>query len=445
MRRVAIALSVLLASVACEKLEVFNKSGLFQDEYDSQGAVPEVQDPIAVSSPRPDAIITKVSLTPEQLTYAAGSNAFALKCLHELFKEDASSMVFSPLSLQYALAMTANGASGETAAEITRVLGFDTDIAAINAYCNLLLNQLPALDPEVEIRLADALVVDDSYKLLPSYKEAVESIYYAPVEYMSFSDKKLVVDRINEWAYRNTNGLIFPFLQESELSGIAAILNALYFKAPWGRASLGTMFLPEETLKGEVFHKDGGGKGKVDLMPTTAHLGYAQRNGYRIVEIPYSKGKFAMYVLLPDQVGSNGLQKLMTNLPKETWQELTASLTYQTKVHLRLPKFESANKFSLKQSLQALGIKKAFADAEFDRMFDAGKGAYISEVLQKSKIKVTEWGTEAAAVTAVFLDGANLGQAPPPEVDFYIDHPFAYVIAERSSGTILFEGVFTGE
>ena len=441
-----IALSVLLASMACEKLDVFNKSGLFQDEYESRGAVPEVQDPIAICSPSPDASITKVSLTPEQLTYAAGSNAFALKCLNELFREDASSMVFSPLSLQYALAMTANGASGETAAEIIRVvLGFDTDIAAINAYCNLLLNQLPALDSEVEIRLADALVVDDSYKLLPSYKETVESIYYAPVEYMSFSDKKLVVDRINEWAYRNTNGLIFPFLQESELSGFAAILNALYFKAPWGMASLRTMFLPEETLKGEVFHKDGGGKGKVDLMSTTAHFGYAQRDGYRIVEIPYSKGKFAMYVLLPDQVGGNGLQKLMTNLPKESWQELTASLTYQTKVHLRLPKFESANKFSLKQSLQAMGIKKAFADAEFDRMFDGGKGTFISEVLQKSKIKVTEWGTEAAAVTAVVLDGANLGQTPPPEVDFYIDHPFAYVIAERSSGTILFEGVFTGE
>ena len=67
-------------------------------------------------------------------------------------------------------------------------------------------------------------------------------------------------------------------------------------------------------------------------------------------------------------------------------------------------------------------------------------------MLQKARIKVTEWGTEAAAVTAVMMAGdPGPGAVPPPEADFFCDHPFAYVIAERSSGTILFEGIFTGE
>jgi serpin B len=376
----------------------------------------------------------------------AGSNAFAFKCLSELYNADPGSMVFSPLSLQYALAMTVNGASGETAAEITKALGFNADMEALNAYCNLLLNQLPALDPQVDVRLADALVVDKGYPLLPSFKETVEGMYYAPVEYMSFSDRKAVVDRINEWAHRNTNGLIFPFLKESDLneSTIATILNALYFKAPWYNPHGSALFLPEATLEDAEFFLDGGGKAKADLMQTSGYFGYSERNGYRIVEIPYAGGKFAMYVLLPDKSGGNGLKNLMAGLAKESWEEMTKSLTYSTKVNLRFPRFETASRFALLPALKALGISKAFGGgASFDRMFD-GKGSFfIGNVIQKAKIKVTEWGTEAAAVTVVMLDGAS--GIVPKTVDFFADHPFAYVIAEKSSGTILFEGVFTGE
>ena len=149
-----------------------------------------------------------------------------------------------------------------------------------------------------------------------------------------------------------------------------------------------------------------------------------------------------MYILLPDDTG--GLKKLMARLPKESWQELRNSLTGGYRVNLRLPKFETASNIKLIPALKALGIQKAFAsNAEFDRMLESKGQFYIGQVVQKAKIKVTEWGTEAAAATAVMVSGAAL--AKPKEVNFFADHPFAYVIAERTSGTILFEGVFTGE
>ena len=437
MKKVFVFLSILLLCVSC------TEKGLFNDEYETDGEVPQVTDPIPINSPKPQAsLANQLTFTKEQQAFAASSGDFALKCLGELYKESPSSMVFSPLSLQYALAMTVNGASGKTAEEITRTLGFGADLDALNAYCNLLLNRLPALDPDVEISLADALVVDKGYRLLPAYKNTVESVYYAPVEYMSFSDPKPVVDRINEWAYRNTNGLIFPLLKEEDLRGVVAtLMNALYFKAPW--AGPETMFLPELTMQGEEFHKENGGKTKVDLMPTTDYFGYAGLDGFRMVEIPYAGGRFAMYVLLPDKAG--GLQKMLNRIQKDSWKELRESLSYKTKVHLRLPKFETASNFGLIPALKALGIRKAFdGSAEFDRMFD-GKRSYIGNVMQKAKIKVTEWGTEAAAVTVVAMCGAFLPAVPPPETDFFIDHAFVYFIAERKTGTILFEGVYTGE
>ncbi len=440
--------SLALALVACSKA-VLPGNNSFDDPQGDPGAVPVVTDPITVSSPEPKpGSIQKISLTPEQQDFASAGHAFALKSLALLYGQGASSFVFSPLSLQYALAMVVNGASGETAAEITRALGFGSDVEALNAYCNLLMNQLPALDEKVRVKLADALVVDSNYPLLPSFVKQMEEVYYAPVEYMSFAKKGEVADRINEWAHRNTNGLIFPFLDESALDQvIAVILNALYFKAPWGNTINGTMFLPDFTLERETFYKDGGGTSKVNLMRTSFYFGYGRQKGYRMVEIPYADGKFAMYVLLPDAVGKQGLKQLVDALEKASWKDLTKSLTYSTLVNLRLPKFETSSRFELSPMLQALGIRQAFGiDAAFDRMF-AGKGSFfVSNVLQKARIKVTEWGTEAAAVTAIMMASSpGPGTAPPPEADFFCDHPFAYVIAERSSGTILFEGIFTGE
>lgn len=91
----------------------------------------------------------------------------------------------------------------------------------------------------------------------------------------------------------------------------------------------------------------------------------------------------------------------------------------------------------------ALGIQKAFtSNAEFNNMFE-GESVQVGKVIQKSKIKLDEFGTEAAAVTVVTMEtGMGPGETSPIEV--IADHPFAYVIAESTSNTILFTGVFDG-
>jgi serpin B len=76
-------------------------------------------------------------------------------------------------------------------------------------------------------------------------------------------------------------------------------------------------------------------------------------------------------------------------------------------------------------------------------MFENKDGYYywISKVIQKSRIAVSEWGTEAGSVTVVEMDGAMDAGPGPKQVYFYADHPFVFVIGEETSGTILFEGV----
>ena len=405
-----------------------------------------VKDPITIQSPVPTEQITKVTLDETQKGYVDAGNRMAFRFLGEMF--DNENLVCSPLSLQYALAMTANGASGQTRQEIIDFLGYgEEDINALNEYSKTLLEQLPAVDLDVTLKVTDALLVNDKFPLLPSFKETVENNYYAAVDNMDFSDPEQVAARINEWASRNTDGFIDNILSASEISedAVAYIMNALYFKAKWAGGEYDPMFESNAT-KPEDFHLSDGSTIKVDMMRNMRWHQYAEMDGYKVLAIPYAGYKYYMYILLPDENDINGLvEKLKTT----AWSDILSKMKKDAEVYIRIPKFEIENKYNLNDALHALGVTRPFQSgmAEFDMMFQPKQPKYyywIEKVIQKARIKVSEKGTEAGAVTIVEMDG--VAEAPgdePKKVYFYADHPFVFVIGEKTSGTILFEGVCT--
>lgn len=405
-----------------------------------------VKDPITIQSPVPTEQITKVTLDETQKGYVDAGNRMAFRFLGEMF--DNENLVCSPLSLQYALAMTANGASGQTRQEIIDFLGYgEEDIDALNEYSKTLLEQLPAVDLDVTLKVTDALLVNDKFPLLPSFKETVENNYYAAVDNMDFSDPEQVAARINEWASRNTDGFIDNILSASEISedAVAYIMNALYFKAKWAGGEYDPMFESNAT-KPEDFHLSDGSTIKVDMMRNMRWHQYAEMDGYKVLAIPYAGYKYYMYILLPDENDINGL---IGKLKTTSWSDILSKMKSDAEVYIRIPKFEIENKYNLNDALHALGVTRPFQSgmAEFDMMFQPKQPKYyywIEKVIQKARIKVSEKGTEAGAVTIVEMEGA--AEAPgdePKKVYFYADHPFVFVIGEKTSGTILFEGVCT--
>ena len=403
-----------------------------------------VKDPITISSPSPTEQITKVTLSDTQSGYVEAGNAMSFRFLKEIYSGE--NLICSPLSLQYAIAMAANGASGETLQEIIDFLGYGEEgIEALNEYSKTLLEQLPAVDLDVTLKVTDALLVNDDFPLLPSFKKTVEDNYYAAVDNMDFSDPEQIAARINDWAERNTNGFINKVLEPSEISvdAVAYIMNALYFKAKWAGDKYEPMFR-EEGTKPEDFRLNDGNTIKADMMRNTRYHEYAEMDGYKVLVLPYAKGKFNMYILLPDE---NDIDGLMEKLQTTSWSDIRANLKQDAKVHVRLPKFNIENKYNLNDVLNGLGVRKAFesASAEFDRMFELKDGYdyWISKVIQKSRISVSEWGTEAGSVTIIDMEATSPGPdgPEPKEVYFYADHPFVFIIGEETSGTILFEGV----
>lgn len=430
MKRISILIMAvgLLALVSCQKKDT-------------------VKNPITISSPTPKTQITKVGLTETQEGYVQAGNAMSFRLLKQIY--DGSNLICSPLSLQYALAMTANGASGETLQEIIDFLGYGAEgIDALNDYCKILLEQLPAVDLKVDLKVTDALLVNDQFPLLPEFKQTVEHYYYAAVENADFTNPSVIAARINEWTKRNTNGFIDKVMEPRDISPdhVAFLMNALYFKGKWSGTDDSPMFSEKSTIDADFTKSDGTAK-KVRMMCNTRFHLYSEMDGFRVLAIPYADKKFHMYILLPDD---NNIGALLDKLQTISWADIQKSLGTDTKVHLRLPKFEFESTLDLIEPLEALGIKRAFVkyQAELDQMFVPDDYYYwIDKVRQKAKVSVAEWGVKAAAVTIIAVPGVTAVEPEPviKEVNFFADHPFAFFIAESTSGTILFEGVYSGQ
>lgn len=445
-RRLFLIVVLLAGCVACSQK---NQS----DPVSSEWTI------VSTPSPQPTVQISKVALNAKETEYSKAVNRFAFKLFYEVAKSEQQSLMISPLSLQYALSMAANGASAKTLQEILDALGFGTDgLDALNAYSRKLLEQLPAVDLDVKLSLADALIVNERSPLDSDYASAVRGNYYAAVQNMSFTDPQKLVDAINKWASDNTNGLIDKMMEADQVDpyAIAYLMNALYFKAKWASEGDKLMFYKESTYD-EEFFPGGCDVLTIPTMHARHKLRYADLEGFSVVELPYSGGKFAMYILLPDNeiVGDPDPEadfskyycytNLLKDLPSLDWSMIEAGMKPR-EVDISLPKFETYSSFNLNDAISTLGITQMF-NGGFDHMFAPREGvpvdAAVSKVLQKARISLEEWGTEAGAVTVMEMKE----YAVPGEegvVKFRCDHSFIWLIAEKTSGVILFQGAFRG-
>ena len=92
----------------------------------------------------------------------------------------------------------------------------------------------------------------------------------------------------------------------------------------------------------------------------------------------------------------------------------------------------------LTQQLQALGITAPFVPGDLTRATAGGGPLFVSDVVQKVYVKVDEQGTEAAAVTAMYM--CCSADFPPPALRVRFDRPFFFSVVHEPSGLALFAG-----
>ena len=383
-----------------------------------------------------------VNLTKVQQDAINDNNDFAFNLFRKVSstgEQTGKSFVVSPLSVTYALGMLNMGATGQTSSEITSALGFDGEGSQmVNEFCQLLIEKVPKMDETVALQLANMVVVDKSVQLQSQYSEALGHYYSAEALTLDMSSGEAVYF-VNSWCNTKTKGMI-PHMVDDLSGSRLALLNAVYFKAPW----LG-QFDPKGTSK-KVFTKEDGTQIAIPMMHRDDLAFYRQCNGYSVLGLPYGSGRnWTLYVILPDE--GNSLAKVLEQLNSNLWKEnLQNKVVNAKKVDVLMPRFKTETTQVLNEVLQQQGMRSMFQPmGEMDMLSTDNSDLKVDMVKHKAIFEVTEEGSEASAATVIRVMMANEPKEDKQKLEFHANRPFIYLVQEDTSGAIFFMGQFWGE
>lgn len=365
----------------------------------------------------------RVVCLAEEPDCGAEAADFAVRLLQNSISEE--NTLLSPLSVLSALAMTANGAKGETLAQMEQTLGMST--ADMNSFLYSILDR-----QNKTLKLANSLwfTDDETFTVAPDFLETNANYYQADIFQTTFD--QAACDAINDWVSRKTDGMIPEILDEIPEVAVIYLVNALSFEGEW------TETYKENQVHEDTFTKEDGTEQTVELMRSSEQHYLEDEMATGFVKY-YKGGRYAFAALLPNEGVT--VAEYAATLTGEHLQALLAQ-PEEVKVYARIPKFEAEYDTELSEVLTAMGMEDAFDDekADFSGLGTSEKGNIcISRVLHKTFISVAEQGTKAGASTVVEMVMAT---GAPVEDSRYVtlDRPFVYMILDRETNLPLFIG-----
>ena len=343
------------------------------------------------------------------------------KKIHNLKKiESKENILISPLSVYQIISLLSNGANGTTQQEILQTLLIDGNISddtldALNSNNEKFIND--AKNSE-KLKIANAILTNI---------ELLNSFINIGQQYDSYIAKLEGVEQVNNWCHKHTNGKITKILDSLSPDCQIVLLNAIYFKSDWEKK-----FEEENTHKRNFKNADKS-ISKVNMMyQTLSYINYYEDEYIQMIELPYKdNNNLSMIIILPreDKYSSS-----YDYLEKENidFTKLVNNLSKVEEVYFHFPRFEFEYSIELNDVLKNINMVSAFTENEADfSNINKTIPLYVSNVIHRTYINVTETGTEAAAVTEVEI---LLTSPAPPEVtyDMNVNHSFIYMIRDKT-------------
>ncbi|MBQ7324770.1 MAG: serpin family protein [Clostridia bacterium] len=338
---------------------------------------------------------------------------------------------FSPLSVMLALSMAANGADGQTLAEMEALLGGGLSVDELNATLRTWLTAMMQRKySSSTLNAANSIWVREGiFKVNPAFLQTNANYYRSDFYEAPFDDS--TADDINRWINHHTNGMIEKMVNEIDDQTMMYLINTLYLDAVWESK------YRDEQLSEGIFHGTNG--------DSTVTMMYAVEDYVLSMDgaIGFSKAMdgYSFVAILPDEGIDIG--DFVASLTAGQLQAFRGSST-RAEVHTKLPSFSYDSSISLTDLLKAY-IPSAMnpLTADFSKMGETihGDTLYIGNVQQDVSIKVGKNGIAAAAGTVVSLP---TGAEPPrtlPVYEITLDRPFVYLITDNTTGLPIFMGV----
>ena len=357
------------------------------------------------------------------------SEDFSYEFLKMESKEnEGTNIIYSPLSIKYALNLLNEGADGKTKEEIDNIIG------------DLKLTKYKNIDKVMS--LANSVWIRERYKdeVLDSYNKAVEDKYNAEIKYDEFESAK----NINRWISDKTFGIINDFFTDEKIKDdeelFMILVNALAIDMEWD-----SNFSTNNTANG-IFDKDGSNLNVAFMKKSNVFedgISYKIDDDVTVLAMDlkeYDGVQLEFDAIMPNE---EALDEFITNIDSQKIDKYLSNLTKASKteddVNVKVPKFDFDYSIMLKQELMAMGMKEAFGDgADFSKI-TGDDSLYVNDAIHKADIEFSEHGIRAAAVTTFMLE-SNALISENDVINVNIDKPFLFVIRDKETGEVWFVG-----
>lgn len=359
-----------------------------------------------------------------------GLNDFTFRLMQDVVKGAKGNECVSPLSISICLSTLLEGAKGSSFEDLRKTLGYrGLTLKTIDEGNRQTIDALVNATGH-PFTIANSVWTDAGTPLVPAYVKNAKAFYDSEI----FAVRQFnagVIARINAWTKQKTKGRIDKILDQVTPGMALVLVNALTFDADWAekfdtRATRKQKFNTSDTTSFEV-----------PMMSAKREIPYVDRPTSKAIRLAYKGGQFSMIFLVPKR--GYDARSLLRSMTAKTFGKTLETLEFRRArdTTIFIPKFKIEREYDLIPALKRLGMTSLFTNADLSGISRSLGGSQVSKVVHKTYFKIDEKGTEAAAATGVVVTKAAMG---PVDI-FRADRPFAYMLVNDKTKTVLFAGV----
>ncbi|KAH8390005.1 hypothetical protein KR200_005254, partial [Drosophila serrata] len=339
-------------------------------------------------------------------------------------------VVYSPLSIRTSGGMLRMGATAEspTADELDEGLRFSSgDVQRIATSFDIVLK---AYEQCGILKMANRIYVMMGLTLNKQFNSILENNFRSKPTEIDFGSAQAASD-INSWVESQTNELIKDLIGPDVLSTNTrlVLVNAIHLKGEWA------VKFNEEYTEPEDFFLLTKKKITVPMMHTKNQFFFGDLPNLNAtaLRMDYTACNLAMIILLPNEDSS--LPNLENMLASTSLLSILSKMSLK-QVDVKIPKFRAEFQQELESAFKLMGMGRIFSNqAELGEMISSKESISVSKIIHKAFIEVNEFGTEAAAATALTITFRSMSV---PKM-FHANRPFFYGIFDKVHG-FLFVG-----
>lgn len=400
-------------------------------DYNTNASTTPAETPIDTPASQPSVPPTTITANDKQQVLA-GMQQFNTAFYQQVKEPTQANAFYSPFSLYTAMGMVYQGANGQTANEMAKVLNAP-DQMTLAEVSRQMMNEINQPNMPYVLKSANALWVQNNYPIHPTYQTTLTNNYLAKITNLDFiGNQSGATKTINDYIASETNNKIQNILSDNVITvdTRAILTNAIYFKSDW------LSVFDKASTQPTPFNLINGSKITVPMMFQNNYFKYGENTDLQIVSLPYKGEKLAMTIILPKDNRFTKVENSLFPTTMANWHQL---MTETTKVDLYLPKFKMETKYDLADTFKKMGMPTAFSPMADFSGITSKDNLSISDVIHQAFIEVDETGTEAAAATAIAATATAAVVEDPPK-QFKTDRPFIFMIEDTTNGNVLFMG-----